>query len=419
MSPWLRLAVALALGSLLLPPTAGAADPGRPAAPDSARVESPPAPLLVPPARPAAPGPAPEDTAVVNARRRGLEEFGRGLMLEEQRAYAGAIVSYMNAARWDPTLKGPSLRVGLLYASRQQWDRAARAFREELRRDPESRVAAREFAVALAELGDTTRSVRMLADLTRRAPGDATVWRALGFAHTRAGHWDAAERALRGAVGLDRGYALAWRDLGVVLAARERHGEARDAYRRAIAADSSDATTLVNLANLEARLADHVRALALYRQAERRDTTLALAYRGQVRELVALEREAEAGEVWRRWLARTPADREVREGAARHFVRLRRADVALAIAREGVRLAPDAGEPWWLLGEIHRLAGDPGEALSAYREASTRFPQGSDRARAEASIAGLRAAAPDSLRARFAADSAAHAARDTVSRPER
>ena len=75
---------------------------------DSTRVESAPAPLLTPP-RPSAtpsPSPAPEDTAVINGRRRAREDFGRGLMLEEQRAFAAAIVSYNNAARRDPDHPG-------------------------------------------------------------------------------------------------------------------------------------------------------------------------------------------------------------------------------------------------------------------------------------------------------------------------
>src|SRR5262245_13073507 len=325
----------------------------------------------------------------------------------------------MNAARMDPTLKGPSLRIGILYASRQQWDPAARAFREELRRDPGSRVAGREYAITLAELGDTTRAIRMLEDLTRSGPSDAAAWRALGFAYTRAGRYEAAEKALRGAVGLRPKYALAWRDLGVVLAARDKATEARDAYRRAVAADSTDETALVNLANLESRLGNHERALRLYRDAERRDTTQVLAYRGQVAELVALGREADAGAVWRRWLARFPNDHEVRESAARHFVRMGRSDVALAIAREGVRLHPSAGQCWWLVGEVHALAGDDLDALGAYREAGERFLDPADLARNEASIAELRAGAADSLRARFRADSAAHAARDTTRRAER
>jgi hypothetical protein len=57
-------------------------------------------------------------------------------------------------------------------------------------------------------------------------------------------------------------------------------------------------------------------------------------------------------------------------------------------------------------------------ALAAYRRALTLFRKTDDRARVERSIVELRAAAPDSLRAWFAADSveAARAAADTTRR---
>ena len=394
--------------------------PARRASPavDSSRMESAPGKLIVPrPAAnaPAAPAtPASEDTALASIRRKARADFGRGLMLEEQRAYSAAIISYTNAARMDPTLRGPSYRIGLLFSSRQQFDPAARAFREELHRNPDDRAAQMEYAIALAELGDTTRAIRMLEGLTRRAPSDAAVWRSLGFVYGRAGRHEAAERALRGAVGLDPKFARAWRDLGVVLAARGKDVEARDAYRRALIADPTDETSLINLGNLEARAGDHEHALAHYHDAERRDSSQALAYRGQIRELVTLGREQDAGAVWRRWLAVAPEDADTREGAARHFAHTGRADAALELAREGVRLQPRSGEAWWLLGEMHVEALDLPAALKSYRESAKQFRAPADRARAQASIAALRAGAPDSLRALFAADSVAAARADTA-----
>jgi Flp pilus assembly protein TadD len=428
--PRVALPAALITCTLLAARPAHAAGPAHapaPTADSSGVVESPPGKLIVPPAPDgSAPGArpgtaagaakAPEDTALASRRRKAREDFGHGLMLEEQHAYAAAIISYMNAARADPTLRGPAYRIGLLYAARQQYGPAARAFREEVRRNPDDRAARMEYALALTELGDTTRAVRMLEDLTRRAPGDAGVWRALGFVYGRMGRYDDAERALRGAIGLNPKLARAWRDLGVVLAARGKDAEAREAYRRALAVDPEDETALVNLGNLDSRAGDHAAALAHYHEAELRDSSQALAYRGQVHELVVLGRESDAGAVWRRWLQVAPTDLEVREGAARHFVHVGRTDAALEIAREGVRLSPHSGEAWWLLGEMNAEALDVRGALTAYREAVRQLRAPEDRARAEASIAMLRAGAPDSLRALFAADSVAAAARDTTRR---
>ncbi|MCE9627412.1 MAG: tetratricopeptide repeat protein [Candidatus Eisenbacteria bacterium] len=394
-----------------------AAVPAKPAAPrDSSQVESAPAPFIKPAPVPNAGSTAPDvvpvtpevseqDTALASLRRRAREEFGKGLMLEEQSAYSAAIIAYTNAARRDPTLKGPSYRIGLLFMSRQQYEAAARSFREELRRDPDNIDNAMEYALALCELGDTTRSQRMLEDLTRRAPGNADVWRSLGFVHGRQGHYEQAEKALRGAVGLKPKFAKAWRDLGVVLAARGRDREARDAYNRALAIDPRDESSLINLANLESRTDNHAHALELYGQAERIDSTQALAYRGQIRELVAMGREGDAGAVWKRWLAASNGDAVIREGAARHFVRQRRADIAVALARDGVRERPKAGETWWLLAEMQAAADDPRAALDSYRRAWRSFAANDDKARALDGIRALRAAAPDSLRALFEADS--------------
>jgi tetratricopeptide (TPR) repeat protein len=381
--------------------------------PDSVHVDPPSAPFLTPGAAPspAAPAPALPDTAAESIRRRARELFGRGIALEQQAAYSAAIVSYTNAARTDPTLRGPSFRIGMLYASRRQWDPAARAFREEIRRNPDDLHAAREYALMLVELGDTTRPERMLKDLTRRAPADPTLWRALGFAQARLQRHAAAEKSLRGAVALDAKYALAWRDLGVVLVALGRPREAREVYRRAIAADPQESGAVLNLANLESAEGAHTRALELYRTAERLDSLQGYAYRGQVRELVALGREAEAGDVWRRWISRAPLDVEVRESAARHFVRQRRPDVAVSLARDGVRLAPDQGDTWWLLGEMQALNGDTLAAMSAFRDAERRA-KGAHALSAQR-LAELRAAASEPIRARFAADSLAQASADT------
>lgn len=396
----LRHAAAACLAVLLLTPFAP--PPVRAAAPahDSAHVDSPPAPLIRSPL-----DPAPTDTTLAAIRRRARETYARGIALEQQTAYAAAIVSYTNAARLDPTLRGASFRIGRLYASRRQWDPAARAFREEMRRDPASRAAAREYALMLVELGDTTQPARMLRELTRKAPGDATLWRALGFTYARLGRTAEAEKALRGAVALNAKYALAWRDLGVVLASDGRPREAREAYRRALVADPDEPGSVVNLANLESSEGAHTRALELYRRAEKLDTLQGLAYHGQVRELVALGREAEAGAVWRRWLTRAAYDIEVRESASRHFLRQRRPDVAVEVAREGVRLTPSASEAWWLLGEMQVQAGDTLEAASSFGDARRLARDPAVRERAVASLAALREAASETLRARWPADS--------------
>ena len=383
-----------------------------PARPESPPGESPPAPLIVPPK------PEPQgvtgDTTGNAAKKRAREAYGRGLLLERSGAYAAAIISYVDAARADTSLRGPSFRVGMLFAWKRQFRPAAGAFREELRRDPDNRDATRQLALMLAELGDTLRPVRMLEELTRRAPTESQTWRALGFAYARVGRRADAERALKSAIALDAKNAAAWRDLGVLYADEDDPKAAREAYRRALAIDPNEVATIINLGNLEGRAGDHKAALERFREAARRDSTYYDAYRGQIRELVVLGREKDAGAVWKRWLEVAPDD-EVREGAARHFIRQGRVDIALEIARNAVRETPQEGEPRWLTGEIQLAAGDSVAALVAYREAWLRFTKPPDRARAAASIAALRAVAvSDTLRARLRADSVRYARPDTL-----
>jgi tetratricopeptide (TPR) repeat protein len=413
-SPVARVLVVLALvlpvaAAYAQKPPAAKPAPAKPAArPDSTSGESPPAPLIVTPKAP----PAPEDTAGASARRRAREMYARGL--EREGAYAAAIISYTNACRTDPTLRGASYRIGELFAWKRQFDPAARAFREELHRNPDDPNSAREYALMLAELGDTTRPVRMLEELTRRNPQDAKAWRALGFAYARVDRKADAERALKGSLAIDPKNAAAYRDLGVLYADRGDTRAAREAYRRALAIDPDEVATIINVANLESRAGDHEAALRTYRDAAKHDSTYADAYRGQIRELVVMGREADAGAVWKRWLAVLPDD-EVREGAARHFARQGRADIAMEIARDGFRDTPRAGEPRWLLGEMQLADGDTAAALTSYREAWTRYQKPDERARAEASIVALRrVAVSDTLRARLTADSVRYAGADTM-----
>lgn len=376
--------------------------------------ESEPAPLIVPPRVPPVRTPAdspveppPADTAVAAARERAREYFGRGLALEQQRAFPAAIMSYFNAARLDPTLRGPSLRMGRLFASKQEWRSAQSALREELRRDPDNPVVQIEYSLACAEVGDTTRAMRRLEAMTRTRPGDARVWRALGHAYGVAQRLPQAEKALRSAVNLDAKLALAWTDLGAVLAAQGRTVAARDAFQRALALDAADLSTLLRLANLESRAGENERALGHYRAAARVDSTSTDAWRGQVRELVALRRMDEVSATWRRWLAIAPEEPEVREGAARHFVHLGRLDAALEVARGAVRRSARGATAWWLLGEMQSEAADWSSALESYGRALEFAKDEGDAGRAVAGFASLRERAPAELVARIPADSLA------------
>jgi len=406
--PTLRTALAAVLLLALfaparVPPAGGAVPPLLlPAKRDTtASSVSEPAPLLVPG------GPNPGDSSHKSREALALEQYRSGLGLEDQHLPGPAIAAYRNAVRLDPKLRGAHYRMGVLFAAVGQHKVAVQEFAAEVALDPGNTPAGRELGVALAYAGDTANAVRQLELLVHRSARDTASWKALGFAYGLANRPADAERALRRALTLNPKDAAAWRDLGVVLAGQGRAREAREAYGKAIALAPRDGSALVNLGNLEAREKRHEAALDAYRKAEARDSGLVHAYAGEVSSLRALGREAEAGEVYRRWLAVTPDAPDTRMDAIRLYDSLGRPDIALELARDGVRANPRSGQAHLALAMALQSRGEIEGMLVEMRKASSLLPQPEQRERLRATIASMRARAPDSLRAIYVADSLA------------
>lgn len=367
-------------------------------------IESAPAPLLVP----GRPGPGDADRRTKEERAREQYEMGRAL--ETQGGPAAAIAAYRNATRLDPKLRDAHFRMGRLFVAVGQHAAAVTEFAAEVSLDPANTRAARELGLSLANAGDTASAIRQLELLTRRSARDTASWKALGFAYGLARRNGDAERALRRATALDPRDARAWRDLGVVIGLQGRPAEARAAYARAAKLAPRDGGSWLNLGNLESREGRWAAALAAYREAEARDSTLLPAYAGQVRALRELGRNVDAGPVYRRWLAVQPDSPGTRIEAIRHFASLGRGDVALELARDGVRANPRSGEAHLALGMALDATGDAAGMLAELRKAGDLLQQPEQRARIGAMIAAKRARAPDSLRALYSADSVAHEA---------
>lgn len=368
----------------------------------STTIDSDPAPLLMP-GRPN-PGDAEHRTREQHAR----EQYELGRALESKGAPAAAISAYRNAVRLDPKLRDAHFRMGRLFVAVGQHSAAVSEFAAEVQLDPGNTRAARELGISLAHAGDTTNAIRQLEMLTRRNARDTASWKGLGFAYGLARRNADAERALRKATALDPSDAAAWRDLGLVLALQGRVPAAREAYAKSAKLAPRDGSALLNLGNLEARERRWPQALEAYRAAERRDSALVPAYAGQVSVLREVGRDAEAGEVYRRWLAVKPDSPAPRMDAIRLFTSLDRPDIALELARDGVRANPKSGEAHLALGMALESSGDVAGMLQELRRAEELLKQPEQRDRLAATISSLRANAPDSLRAVFAADSVAH-----------
>ena len=373
------------------------------AAPADTARESAPAPLLVP----GRPGPV--DSTRLSREARAREQYRKGLDLERVRAYVSAMTAYRLALHDDPKLAGPNYHMGGLFLQAGQVEEAVKAFAAEVEQHPGDARAARELGLGWSQLDEHRRAIAQLELLTRRLPNDGENWRALGYAYMRARRPREAEAALRRAIALPPESALEHRDLGYVLAATGRENEARAEYRRAIALDPKESGAWVNLANLERAGGDLQRALADFREAERRDSTLVLALVGQAQALAGLQRIEEAGATWRRLLAISPGDLEARFNAVRIYERLGRDDIALELARDGVRRDSESSGARLLLGMALEAQGRLREAARELRRAEATAPDTAGGARARGLLDTLRRETPDSLRALIAADSVAFA----------
>jgi tetratricopeptide (TPR) repeat protein len=356
------------------------------------------------------------DTARLSLAERARQQYEKGLRLERINAFAAAIICYRRAVALEPALAGPNYRMGMLFQNVDQIEEAVKAFAAEVEYHPDDAVAARELGLGLAQLGVHARAIAQLESLTRRFPGDGANWRALGYAYMRGDRSRDAETALRRAIALPPQSALEHRDLGYVLAATGREDEARAEYRRAIALDPKETGAWVNVANLDRSKGDLEQALAGFREATKRDSGLAVAAKGEAQVLGDLKRFQEAGAAYRRLLALDPADLDARLAAVRLHEALGRADVALEVARDGVRHDRGSGEAWLIMGMALEAQGRLREAALELRRAESLVRDREGRERVRRLIATLNAEAPDSLRALFEAESVA-VAKQQAQRP--
>jgi tetratricopeptide (TPR) repeat protein len=350
----------------------------------------------------------PTDTSLAAQLQRARDKYALGRSLERTHEPAAAIAAYHTATVLDPSIPDANYRMGMLFLTVNQLRAAAECFSQEVLHHPSHTAAARQLGMTYARMGETDKAIQQLEPLVRLNPRDAESWAALGFAYMAAKRTADADSALRRAIALEPGHASWHRDRGAVLAAQGRSAEARREYALAQRLDPTDATAWINLANLDRREGHLEAALANYRKAEARDTLSPLALEGQVQTLQALKRDREAAEVYRRWLKRRPDDHDARLAAVRLWDDLGRSDIALEIARDGVRADSQSPDAHLILGMALQSSGNWRGGLKEMRIAGKNFTAQEDKARVEALITVMRRTAPDSLEALFTADSVAH-----------
>ncbi len=297
--------------------------------------------------------------------------------------------------------------MGHVFEAIGQYHEAAKCYAAEYGLDRSNREIGRLLGLSQARSGEGDKAILTLESITRRWPNDGASWQALGFAYMALRKVPQAEVALRRAVALGPDLSSEHRDLGALLASRGRNADARAEYRKAIALDPRDATAWVNLANLDRRAGNAEEALRGYDEALRRDSTFGLAWQGRIGALLETHRDADAGVAYRRWVDAVPGDLDARLEAVRWFDGQGRRDIALELARDGVRKNPNAADAHMVLGMALESSGNTRGALAELHRAEAMSADRASKTRVQQLIAALRASAPDSLRALFEADSAA------------
>lgn len=131
------------------------------------------------------------------------------------------------------------LEEGAEAAHRQEWEKAARKYRESLEVDP-SPGARQALGVALLKTGDLDTSLRLLAEGSILYPDDADIRYAYGAALRESGNLPDALEELNAAAELDEHHARAHYDRARTLRDLGRTDEARAAYREFLFAFPDD-----------------------------------------------------------------------------------------------------------------------------------------------------------------------------------
>ena len=376
-----------------------------PARPDSVSIESEPGPLLVP-GRSVIP-----DSLVRTPQKFARVQAERGRQMERLGNLQAAVIAYTNAVRADSLLPGVSGRLGSLQLAMGRPAAAVPALRRELRRSPGDTQASRELGLALSAIGRHHEAIARLKRLSAIEPRNDEAWYALGLAYANAGRLREAEAPLKRSIALPPDRSLEHRDLGVVLGSLSRPREAREEYRRALALTPDDVSIWLNLGNLEARNGHADSAIVAYREAERRDSSYALAYEGELKALTTLDRRDAIADLYMRWVTAAPQDDDLRLRAVRHLADLDRRDRALEVARDGVRFNANSPAKRMVLGLALAAYGSTREAVGELRQAERLSKLPAERDRVRQLIGSMRLGAPDSLRGMFEADSVAHTAK--------
>ena len=150
---------------------------------------------------------------------------------------ATAIDEYRLALLHEPgdAMAGAGTSLGVLLQQEGRTQEAFAAYREAIRRDPESALALTNLGAILVEVGQLEEALQPLQEAVVLDPQDASARSNLGAALQRLGRTDEAVACLEAAIELDSNHAAAWGNLGNVFQDQLGLEDALLAHGRALA----------------------------------------------------------------------------------------------------------------------------------------------------------------------------------------
>jgi len=200
---------------------------------------------------------------------------------------------------------------------------------------PDSLMGWRNLAYVYYQMEDLDSAIEVYERIAVDAPSDTASFNSLGVLCLGKGRMEDAEQAFSHVLELDAEHTGALINLAVICTETERLEQAEELYRRAIAADPQASQPQYNLGNL-------------YWNAQR---------------------YGEAAEAYRQALALTPEDEDVRYNLAVTYLSLDDPDSALPLLQWLSEQTPDNGSVWRELSRTYAIKDMPEESKHAHQMA--------------------------------------------------
>jgi len=233
---------------------------------------------------------------------RALEGMGLALLADSQ---PGPAIKFLQqAAVAVPGRAATHFALGKALAATGRGAEADRAYEKSFQLNPTHGALAR--AAEAQRNGDMERAEKALRELLARDPDNVTALRMLGSIALEANRLPAAYRLLERAVELAPGFILAWNDLASLYVKEDRYDDALEKVEHAISLDPLQPGSYVIKGNILSRAQRHEASLAAYQQTLELNPGHGGALAGKGHVLKTIGRQEESIEAYRKCIQAHP-----------------------------------------------------------------------------------------------------------------